>query len=378
MPKYRRGSGSIYRRGKVWWLSYYTETGQHVCESSGIKDGPGARKAARDKLDAKIGQRAEGRLMVGADRVTFEALMGLVENDYKANQRRSLDKVLYRQRHLAKAFAGFKAKDIGLDEIRAYVARRQEEHASNGEINRELDTLRRGFNLALQSEKIARAPKVPRLKEAAPRAGFFEQADFDAVLPHLPEYLQPPMTFAYCTGWRCRSEVLKLPWRNVDFEAGTIRLDVGTTKTDDGRLIYMSAALRHLLEAQRQRTLAVQRDTGRIIGLVFHNQGEPIANYYKAWHRACRAAGLSGKIPHDFRRTAVRNMVRAGIPERVAMQMAGHRTRSVFDRYHIVSEGDLRDAARRLEAAFPNATATFSATVHPLSPVESPVSARNS
>jgi integrase len=78
-----------------------------------------------------------------------------------------------------------------------------------------------------------------------------------------------------------------------------------------------------------------------------------ITKYDKVWRQACQAAGLSGKIPHNFRRTAVRNMVRKGIPERVAMQMAGHKTRSIFDRYHIVSNGDLREAAQRLEAVLP-------------------------
>ncbi len=134
--------------------------------------------------------------------------------------------------------------------------------------------------------------------------------------------------------------------------------------------------LRHLLQEQRQRTLTLQRETGRLIPLVFHNNGKPIVSYYKAWHQACRAAGLFGKIPHDFRRTAIRSMGRAAISERVAMQMAGHETRSVFDRYHIVADGDLREAAHKLELAFPSQTATDLATVHPLPASEPALSAQ--
>ncbi|MBI3301657.1 MAG: tyrosine-type recombinase/integrase [Deltaproteobacteria bacterium] len=98
---------------------------------------------------------------------------------------------------------------------------------------------------------------------------------------------------------------------------------------------------------------------------VFHRQGKRIRYPWTAWWKACREAGLPDKIMHDFRRTAVRNMVRAGIPERVAMQIAGHKTRAIFDCYHIVSDGDLQEAARRLDAAFPPQTTTLS-TTHPL------------
>ncbi len=113
----------------------------------------------------------------------------------------------------------------------------------------------------------------------------------------------------------------------------------------------------------------------QIITLVFHNERQPICNYYKAWHSACRGAGLFGKIPHDFRRTAVRSMVRAGIPERVAMQMTGHKTRSVFDRYHIVSEGDLKEAAQKLSEAH---LATNLATVAPLTSSRAKISSQYS
>jgi integrase len=162
------------------------------------------------------------------------------------------------------------------------------------------------------------------------RQGFFEQWKYEAVLAKLPDYLRPAATFAYHTGWRLRSEVLKLTWQQVDLDAGTVRLEVRTTKNKDERLIYLTDELRVLLLAQRQEQLAHYPDCL----WVFPWRGKRVEKVNRSWNRASREAGLSGKIPHDFRRTAVRNMVRAGVPERVAMQMSGHKTRSVFDRYH--------------------------------------------
>ena len=78
---------------------------------------------------------------------------------------------------------------------------------------------------------------------------------------------------------------------------------------------------------------------------------KPIKAFKKAWVKACIAAGVPGRSPHDMRRSSIRNIVRSGVPERVAMQLSGHKTRSVFERYNIVSNGDLRDAALKLDAA---------------------------
>jgi integrase len=126
-----------------------------------------------------------------------------------------------------------------------------------------------------------------------------------------------------------------------------VRLDPGTTKNNEGRVFPMTAELRALLEEQRAHTDAVQRKEGIIIAHVFHRHGKPVGTFRKSWKTACKAPGCPGMIRHDFLRTAVRNLVRAGIPERVAMTMTGRKTRSVLERYNIVSAGDL--AAARLD-----------------------------
>jgi len=170
--------------------------------------------------------------------------------------------------------------------------------------------------------------------------------------------VQPVVTFAYITGWRIASEVLPLQWRQVDLRGGEVRLDAGTTKNGEGRVFKMSDDLRTLLEERRREATELERKHGQIIPWVFFRlvaderggvrKPKPIRAFTKAWKLACAEAGCPGRIPHDLRGTAVRNMVRAGIPERVAMRLTGHKTRSVFERYNIVSDGDLDAAAHRL------------------------------
>ena len=152
------------------------------------------------------------------------------------------------------------------------------------------------------------------------------------------------------TGWRIPSEIQTLEWRQVDFLAGELRLDPGTTKNDDGRVFPMTGEFRAVLERQWRVTQELAKTRGRICPWVFHRSGEPVKGFVTAWQTACRKAGCPGRIPHDFRRTAVRNLVRAGVPERVAMQLTGHKTRNVFDRYDIVNEADLRAAVQKLSA----------------------------
>ncbi len=128
-----------------------------------------------------------------------------------------------------------------------------------------------------------------------------------------------------------------------------IRLDPGMTKNDDGRIVYMTPDLGRLVTAQVARV----REMGRIIPWLFPHlkkpfRGERRRDYVYAWKAACKKTGVAGRLRHDLRRTAVRNLVNAGVPERVAMTITGHKTRAVFDRYHIVSPTDLKAAAQKL------------------------------
>ena len=157
----------------------------------------------------------------------------------------------------------------------------------------------------------------------------------------------------------------------MDLAAGTVRLDPGTTKNREGRVVVLTPDLKRVLVGQWQATRAIGlkrnpdakgRDIAEAVPWVFHQNGERIKSFRRAWLTACKTAGLVGRIPHDFRRTAVRNMVRAGMPERVAMMISSHKTRSVFERYNSVSEGDLRAAAERLTCPVSEPAGTVAGT----------------
>lgn len=376
--------GELKRRGQIWWIRYY-KNGKRYEESSGS-----AKEAeAKSLLRLREGDIERGlALTPKVGRIRVDEAAKDVVNDYRTNRKRSLDDVERRiELHLKPFFGNRRMASITTADIREYIDSRQKETTvlrkaftftardgtprnmpeqrraitgvSNAEINRELTALKRMFNLAIQAGKLIQKPHIPFLKEHNVRVGFFERDQFLAVLAHLPEPVRPPATFAYLTGWRIDSEVLPLEWRQVDFGAGEVRLDPGKTKNGEGRTFPMTRELREVLEQQRAITENHQRQFKVVCPRVFHRSGRPIKSFRVAFRSACVEAGCPGRVLHDFRRTAVRNLVRAGIPERVAMQMTGHKTRSVFERYNIVSVGDLREAARRLDIA----TGTISGTI---------------
>ena len=159
-----------------------------------------------------------------------------------------------------------------------------------------------------------------------------------------------------------QSEVLTLEQRQLDLDAGTLRLEPGTTKNDDGRVVYLTPELKASIMAQLERVRTLERETGQIIPYLFPHlrgphRGKRIRDFKKAWKTACVKEGCPGMLRHDFRRTAVRNMERRGVPRSVAMRITGHRTEAVYRRYAIVSDRDLQEAALRLTGTFPGTSA---------------------
>ena len=351
-----RGSGSLFRERyrdrktgqlkvcRTWMMKLWVG-GKPLKRSARTT----SRAVASKQLEHWKAQLRQGTYVPDADQTRFEDLATLLLDEYCANGRKSLDRVKAAVDHLKQFFTGWRAQAISTDRILAYVRHRQQQQAANATINRELAALKRMFRLGERAGKVVRRPFIDLLQEHNARTGFFERHEFDAVLTQLSDDLQTVFDIAYGTGWRVKSEILTRQWPHVDFQSGWLRLEPGETKNAEGRQFPLTSALRARLERQRERTLAIERATGTIIPWVFHRSGRPIKSFRRAWLTACKTAGISGRIPHDFRRPAVRNLERAGVPRSTAMKMVGHKTESIYRRYAIVDEAMLKEGAAKLQ-----------------------------
>lgn len=356
------GQGRVYQpAGCTRWYIEYRCGGKTHREASHSTD----RRVAVDLLKQRHGEVAQGRVIgPAAGRLTLADLLDMVEADYALNERKSKPPLMRLREYFGD---DTKVLDITHDALVRYANHRRASvkgpdgktrpGAGAATVRNELAVLGRGFTLAVRAGKLASRTPLPTLRVSNARSGFVEPADFAKLLPHLPRYLQPLVEVAYICGWR-RSELVNLRWRNVDWAAGELRLERGTTKSGEPRAYPINAhpRLLALLREQQARVEAIQRGRGFIVPWVFcHDDGRQVAGWWQdSWGTACRKAGCPTLLFHDLRRSSVRNLVRAGISETVAMRLSGHATPSVFRRYNITSSSDLTAAVEKLAAFHAN------------------------
>jgi integrase len=353
---------SVYKRGGRYWYSFIFD-GRRIQASA---------KTRNAKVAADIERAAWNNLARGAVGLPFEGpqknitvgeLLDALEASYgdeksMSQQKRSLLKLARR------AFGSKVANQLTSREIEDYIAAKRKEGRKNSTINRVTETVRRAYRIG----KIT-APEIRHLSEKDnARKGFFSNDEFRRVCSGLPEDVRDFALFAYLTGWR-KNEIASLTWS--DIEENVIRLRAENSKNREARSVVIAGELVGLMEQRKQARLA----NGVLTNLVFHRDGAPVAEFRKAWASACVAAGAgkmvcpkcqsegaarkcprcktrteySGKIFHDLRRTAVRNMVRSGVPQSVAMKISGHKTASMFRRYDIANEDDLKQAIEAVQ-----------------------------
>ena len=349
--------GMIYKRGQIWWLKYHVH-GRPIRESSHSTKETEAKRLLR-LCEGKV---AEGRVPgFYFDKVRFDELAGDLLDDYKINGKQ-VKRAQERINHLRKDFGGLRAAMINTPRIRKYIQHREAKGAAPATINRELAVLKRMLNMGAKQTppKVDRVPHIPMLKINNARKGFFEHPEFLALRQALPEHLKGLSTFAYKTGWRL-SEVVNLEWRQVDLEQGIVRLEPGETKNKEARTIKLDDEVQGIIRAQAE----ARRRASNILPWVFLNRKgtDRVREFYGPWETAWEKAGIGPRLFHDLRRTAVRNMVRAGVPERVVMSTTGHKTRAVFDRYNIVNEFDLELAAKKQEEYLQRQKGTILGTI---------------
>lgn len=353
-----RGMGMCYRRGEVWWIQYYVH-GKRVRESTHSANPADASRL----LNLRKGSAAQGKPVgPNVERTTFGDIATALLNDYRANKKRSAARVEDALGHLSRFFGGDRIEDgdgglkgfaggdravtITTDRVTAYKVDRQAQEAANATINRELAALKRAFRLGAEAGRVAAAPVVKLLDENNAREGFVEHGQFLALRDALPAHLKDPVGFLYHSGWRV-NEMRTLEWRDVF--AGEIRLRIAHSKNKKPRVLPLRGELAEIIERAREQ----HRPDCRF---VFHLDGQALGSFRKSWATACKKAQFSGLLVHDLRRSAVRNLVRAGVSQTVAMKITGHRTAEVFRRYDITSADDL---AAAIEQTSRHLTATL-------------------
>lgn len=334
--------GYVFKRNSVWWIAY--SNGKQMPYYKVIRESTrqSEKEEAIRQLKIREGDVANGvPIVTRANSIRVKELLADVIIDYRINGHRSIDILEVRiKNHLEPHLGGYKMVDLTAADIKMYTNERLKEGAANGTINRELSHLKRSFKLGIENGRIRSAPHIKMLRENNVRQGFFEAAEFETLCRYLPDHIEPLIRFLYLTGWRV-SEGKQLKWKDIAWESKEIFLWQESSKNRHSRVFPLIPELEAMF-------LNLRKSQDNLCPNVFQKNGSPIGCFRASWKTACRKAGLVGRLVHDLRRSAVRNFVRAGISERVCMLLTGHRSRTIFDRYDIVSESDIEAAAKKM------------------------------
>ena len=336
----KRGTGHIYKRGKIYWVKLWVD-GTPVFESS-----KSTKHSDAVKLLAKLqGKKSRNEIVKaeGREVLISELLDDVVESDIEASTKYIWGLVI--EKNLRPFFGHLKASRLTTAKIKEYRKKRTGDGVADSTVNRELTILRTAFNNARKEGTVYSVPHFHMVTETTVRDGFLTDAQYIKLRDALPMDIKPLFVCAYNTGMR-KSELLSITWNMVDFEQGMITLPARITKTKKGRNVPILAGdMEGLLRSAKQ-----ERDAGWPTSPhVFNRHGKRITDFRTVWAHAVKAAGVPDLIFHDLRRTAVKNMSRAGVPQVIRMAISGHKTDSMERRYNIVDNEDLADARRRME-----------------------------
>ena len=348
MAKSTHGAGSIYLRGRIWWVQVYVDN-QPILQSSKSTKKTDAIKL-RDKL---LGKKHRGEITGGTpDKVLIgELLDDVLKSDIEESTRYIWSAVV--EKNIRPAFGNVRAARLTTDLMDRYREKRLAEGRADATVNRELSIMRTAFHNARKRTppKVNIVPYFPMVKETTVRKGFLTDQQYTDLLKALLPELRSIFVCGYVTGIR-KGELTDIQWHQVDFEGEIISLDPDETKNREGRSVpILKGDMRDLLLASKKERDECWPESP----WVFNRDGRKIVDFRSSWEKACTSAGVPELKFHDLRRTAVRNMRRAGVPQVIRMKISGHKTDSMERRYNIVDSDDLSIAKdfmeRRMKAA---------------------------
>jgi len=341
MERSSYGSGTIYQRGDIWYVSFWAD-GRQIQKSSGSRK----RQDAVRLRDQLLGKKVRGELgNTAAERVTCGEILDDLLEHAKSNFKASTEKIwrLVIEANIRPFFGDRKATNVTTAMLKEYRRRRLAEGRSESTCNREISILRTAFNLGRKCTppKVTLLPYFPMVAETNARQGFLTDEQYEKVRDSLPDYLRPLFVTGYFTGVRL-GELLAIEWNQIDWGQGFITLNADETKSGYSRAVP-------ILDGDMRTWLVWSRENANGSTRAFHNDGEPLKDFRGAWTTACARADVPDLKFHDLRRTAVRNMRRAGVPQVVRMRITGHRTDSMERRYNIVDVDDIQSAKELMQ-----------------------------